>query len=134
VPNPALTSGLLTDLYQLTMPTVLEERQGRTGGGLSVDLPQESIQRRVHDCRRVGDCIRFLLGFGFQEPDLVYLGTLKGRDGKPLFEPAFLGHLGKLHLKLDVDAIPEGTVVFPQEPLVRVRGPILQGQLVKRRS
>jgi len=56
---------------------------------------------------------------------------MKGNDGKRLFEPAFLKCLGRLKLRLDVDAIPEGTAVFPQEPLVRVRGSILQAQLVE---
>ena len=45
--------------------------------------------------------------------------------------PAFLKYLSRLKLRLDVDAIPEGTVVFPQEPLLRVRGPLLQAQLVE---
>ena len=56
---------------------------------------------------------------------------LKGNDGRRLFDPAFLKYLSRLKLRLDVDAIPEGTVVFPQEPLLRVRGPLLQAQLVE---
>src|SRR4029079_5819182 len=48
-----------------------------------------------------------------------------------LFDPAFLKYLSRLQLSLDVDAVPEGTVVFPHEPLLRVRGPILQAQLVE---
>ncbi len=54
-----------------------------------------------------------------------------GNDGRPLFDPAFLRELGALRLRCDVDAVPEGTVVFPYEPLVRVRGPILHAQLVE---
>src|SRR5262249_50757183 len=60
-----------------------------------------------------------------------YLGRLKGNDGGPLLAQGFLKYLAGLKLRLDVDAIPEGTVVFPQEPLVRVRGAILQAQLVE---
>ena len=77
------------------------------------------------------DSIQYLLGFKFEKSDLDYLGQLKGNDGRRLFEAAFLKYLGGLKLRLDVDAIAEGTVVFPQEPLLRVRGPILQAQLVE---
>ena len=62
---------------------------------------------------------------------MAYLAQLKGNDGERLFEPAFLKYLGRLKLKLDIDAVPEGTVVFPHEPLLRVRGPILQGQIIE---
>jgi nicotinate phosphoribosyltransferase len=67
----------------------------------------------------------------FETEDLAYLGSLRGADGEPLFAPAFLEHLGKLRLSCDVDAVPEGTVVFPHEPLVRVRGPLSQCQLLE---
>jgi nicotinate phosphoribosyltransferase len=61
----------------------------------------------------------------------TYLATLKGNDEKPLFDGAFLDYLATLALSCDIDAIPEGTAVFPQEPLVRVTGPILQCQLLE---
>ena len=79
----------------------------------------------------LSDCIQYLRGFKFERSDLDYLGQLKGNDGRRLFDPAFLKYLSRLKLRLDVDAIPEGTVVFPQEPLLRVRGPLLQAQLVE---
>src|SRR4029078_7992224 len=62
---------------------------------------------------------------------LEYLATLTGNDGQPLFEPAFLRHLADLRLSCDLEAMPEGTVAFGQEPLVRVSGPILQCQLLE---
>src|SRR6266850_1505535 len=53
------------------------------------------------------------------------------KSGMEELEPAFLDHLGSLRLACDVDAAPEGTVVFPLEPIVRVTGPILQAQLIE---
>ncbi len=79
----------------------------------------------------LGDAVKYMLGFRFGDNDLAYLEQLKGSDGKALFETAFLDYLRELRLRFDVDAIPEGSVVFPQEPLLRVRGPILQAQLVE---
>jgi nicotinate phosphoribosyltransferase len=79
----------------------------------------------------LGDCVRYMPGFRFGENDLAYLGELKGADDRPLFEAGFLQYLRELRPRLDIDAIPEGSVVFPHEPLLRVRGPILQAQLVE---
>ena len=57
------------------------------------------------------------------ESDIAYLQNLVGNDGAPLFEPDFLDYLGALSFNIDIDAIPEGTVAFAHEPLLRVRGP-----------
>ncbi|NBC11205.1 MAG: hypothetical protein GVY24_05635 [Planctomycetes bacterium] len=124
--------GLLTDLYQLTMAygywklgRADEEavfhlffRKPPFGGGYAV-------------AAGLGHVVDLLRGFKFERSDLDYLATLTGNDGGALFEPAFLDYLGEVELGCDVDAVPEGTVVFPNEPLVRVRGPILQGQLLE---
>jgi nicotinate phosphoribosyltransferase len=70
-------------------------------------------------------------GFRFEPDDLAYLAELRGADERPLFPAPFLDHLGGLRLALDVDMAAEGDVVFAGEPLVRVRGPVLQAQLVE---
>ncbi len=123
---------LLTDLYQLTMAYGywkagvadreavfhLYFRKNPFGGGFSIACGLE-------------DAIAFLENFAFDESDLAYLKTLKGNDGAALFEPAFLDYLRALQFSCDVDAMPEGTVAFPSEPLLRVRGPIIACQLVE---
>ena len=123
---------LLTDLYQLTMAyghwklgRMQDEavfnlffRTQPFKGGYTIACGLEYV-------------IDFLEDFKFQEDDIKYLAGLKGNDGKALFEPAFLDYLKTLQLNLDIDAIEEGTIVFPQEPLLRVRGPIIQCQLIE---
>jgi nicotinate phosphoribosyltransferase len=75
--------------------------------------------------------IDFLLTFQFTESDVAYLASQRGNDGQPLFEPRFLDYLRGLRFTSDIDAIPEGTLVFPNEPLLRVRGPMIQCQLLE---
>src|SRR5258708_5898049 len=79
----------------------------------------------------LAQAIAHLQKLSFTDSDLAYLSTIAGRDGKPLFDPGFLEYLRKFEFACDVEAIPEGTVVFPHEPLLRVQGPILQGQIIE---
>lgn len=126
------TNALLTDLYQLTMAAGylrcglaerravfhLFFRRNPFGGGFSVASGLEQV-------------IELLEDFRFEPEDLTYLASLEGNDGGALFDDAFLDDLGELRLTCDVDAIPEGTVVFPHEPLLRICGPILQCQILE---
>ena len=56
---------------------------------------------------------------------------MKGPDGQPYFDEGFLNYLSKMRFTCDIDAVPEGTVVFPYEPLVRVQGPLIECQLLE---
>lgn len=123
---------LLTDLYQLTMAHAywkagvhdreavfhLSFRQSPFRGGFTLACG-------------LGYFIGFLERFRLHSSDRAYLEELRGNDGKPLFDSAFLDYLTEIELACDIDAIPEGTVVFPHEPLVRVRGPIIQAQMIE---
>jgi nicotinate phosphoribosyltransferase len=125
-------SALRTDLYQVTMAygfwkSGLEQREGvfhmlfRTApfkGGFTIACGLE-------------DLIRYLQNFHFSASDLEYLATLNGSDGQRLFEPTFLEYLRCMEFSCDIDAVAEGTVVFPYEPLVRVKGPLIQCQLLE---
>jgi nicotinate phosphoribosyltransferase len=75
--------------------------------------------------------IDYVGNFRITESDIQYLASLTGADEKPLFERGFLDYLKKLEFSCTIDAVPEGTPVFPQEPIVRVRGPLLQCQLLE---
>ena len=126
------SKALLTDLYQLTMaygywktgraeqPAVfhLFFRNNPFQGGYVVAAGLETV-------------VEFLRRFQFSSDDLEYLATISGGDGRPIFDAGYLSYLQELTLSLDIDAIPEGTIVFPNEPLLRVRGPILQCQLLE---
>jgi nicotinate phosphoribosyltransferase len=75
--------------------------------------------------------VDYLANLKFTDEDIAFLSSIPGNDGKPLFRNDYLNYLRKLEFSCDVDAVPEGTVMFPHEPLMRVKGPLLQGQLVE---
>lgn len=128
--RPSLAT--LTDLYELTMAAGyhaagMAEREAvftlafRTlpfGGGYAV-------------AAGLDDALEVLSGLRFEAEDLEHLAGLHGTDGKPLFSDEFLFYLRTMRFSCDVDAIAEGSLIFPNEPLLRVRGPLLQGQIVE---
>jgi nicotinate phosphoribosyltransferase len=75
--------------------------------------------------------VELIDNFGFDEEDIAYLRSLPAPDGKPLFDPEFLDWLYEMELEVNVDIVPDGTIVFPREQLVRVTGPLLQCQLLE---
>jgi nicotinate phosphoribosyltransferase len=130
-PIPGATA-LLTDLYQLTMAYgYWKTNKADQEAVFHLLFRKQPFNGGFTLASGLADAIQYLRAFKFGKSDIEYLAQLKGNDGKRLFAPAFLKYLANLKLNLDVDAIPEGTVVFPQEPLLRIRGSILQGQLVE---
>ena len=121
---------LLTDLYQLTMAYGYWKKQMLEYEAIfHLSFRQQPFNGGYAITCGLSDAIDYLQHFEFRSDDLAYLAELKGPDGLPLFEPAFLDYLQTLHFACDIDAIPEGNVVFPHEPLLRVSGSLLQGQL-----
>ena len=117
---------LLTDLYELTMmqgyfkhkdrnETVIFDafyRNNPCGGGYSIAAGLEQL-------------IAYIKELHFSPEDIRYLDSLH------LFEKDFLDYLADFHFSGDIYAIPEGTVIFPREPLVKVIAPIMEAQLVE---
>ena len=117
---------LLTDLYELTMmqgyfkekdanETVIFDMFYRTnphGNGFAICAGLEQVIEYIRDLR-------------FDGSDIEYLGSLG------IFEEDFLEYLRDFRFTGDIYAIPEGTIVFPREPLVKVIAPIMQAQLVE---
>lgn len=123
---------MLTDLYELTMACgywklgmadreavfTLFYRTQPFGGGVAIAAGLEEVVHLVEN-------------FGFSGSDTEYLRTLKTAAGTPLFEEAFLDYLRELKMEVDVVMVPEGTAVFPHEPIVRIQGPLLQAQILE---
>jgi nicotinate phosphoribosyltransferase len=130
--KPARFPALFTDLYQLTMAC------GYWKAGVT---DKEAVFHLFFRSQPFGsgfsiacglhDAIEYLQNLRFHDDELAYLRTLTGADGSQLFPGEFLDYLRDLRWTCEVDAILEGTVVFPHEPLLRVQGPLLQCQLVE---
>lgn len=123
---------LLTDLYELTMAYgywKLERTEEEAVFNLF--FRKHPFEGGFTVACGLAYVIDFLENFEFTDDDIEYLSSLTGNDEKPLFEPEFLEYLSGLELKLDIDGITEGTVVFPHQPLLRVSGPLIQCQIVE---
>ena len=117
---------LLTDLYELTMmqgyfrnktanETVIFDlfyRSNPCGNGYSIMAGLEQA-------------IKYIKELHFTRADIEYLRSLN------MFEESFLDYLGDFKFTGDIYAIPEGTIIFPREPLVKVIAPIMEAQLVE---
>jgi nicotinate phosphoribosyltransferase len=129
---PDLQSPLLTDLYQLTMAAgYWRQGMAERESVFHLFFRKLPFASGYAIAAGLGDVVAWLEKFRFNAAELAYLATIPGRDGKPIFEAGFLAWLGELRWTCDVDAIPEGTAVFPHQPLLRIRGPLVQAQLVE---
>ena len=121
------SSLLLTDLYQLTM------LQGYVEQGMEEQATFEFFVRKLPPKRNfllaagLEQALSFLENLRFTSEELEWL------NGCGLFRRALVDYLEKLHFTGDVHAMPEGTVFFPDEPIVRITAPLPQAQLVETR-
>ncbi|MEM8886341.1 MAG: nicotinate phosphoribosyltransferase [Planctomycetota bacterium] len=121
-----MSQALLTDLYQLTMASAywssgLQDREAcfhmffrraPFGGAYAIACGFDRF-------------VEWLEDYQFDEQDVAYAAGLGH------FPAEFLDHLRRLRMRCQVDAVAEGTVVFPNEPVVRVQGSIIEAQLIE---
>ena len=121
-----LNMTMLCDFYELTMGN------GYFEAGLQNRITYFDVFfREIPDhggyaiCAGLDRIIDYILDLHFSEEDIAYLRS------KGLFSEAFLSYLRNFHFTGDIWAIPEGTPIFPQEPVITVRAPAIQAQLVE---
>jgi nicotinate phosphoribosyltransferase len=123
---------LLTDYYEITMAYgYWKSGMAETEAAFHISFRENPFGGGFTLACGLGRVLEYLDGFAFDPSDLEYLAGIRDREGKPMLEPGFLAYLGKLKLTCDVDAVPEGAVVFPQEPIFRIQGPLLQCQILE---
>ncbi len=126
------SAGLLTDLYEITMAEgywrsgladmeacfTVFFRENPYGGGYTLVCGTGQVASLVER-------------FYYTEEDVAYLAGLEAPGGGPLFSAEFLAWLADWRPRLTVDALREGDLAFPREPVVRVTGPVIDCQLIE---
>jgi nicotinate phosphoribosyltransferase len=119
-----MAGGLLTDLYELNMAASYLQRDMTGPATFSLFVRRLPTNRGFLVAAGVQDCVNWLAQFGFSDADLDYLAVVG-------FERDTLDALGRLHFTGEVWAVPEGRLVFANEPLLEVTAPIAEAQLVE---
>ena len=116
---------LLTDLYELTMMQGYYEKGQNEKVIFDVFFRQNPCNNGYSVCAGLDQVIDYIKNLHFTYDDVDYL------RGLGIFKEEFLHYLSGFHFSGDIYAIPEGTVVFPKEPLLKVVAPIMEAQLVE---
>ncbi len=116
---------LLTDLYQLTMMNgYLKHERNEEIAVFDVFFRQNDMITYSLACG-LEQVVEYVLNLNFGDEEIAYLDSLG------IFSREFLEYLRRFKFTGDIYAVPEGTVVFPGEPILTVKAPILQAQLVE---
>ena len=119
------TPGLLTDLYELSMGQVYFDTNLHETACFEVIVRHLPAKWGFFVMAGLEELAGYMEAFRFDEEDMAWLRAT-GR-----FSEGFLEYLGRLRLDVQVRTIPEGTVFFPEEPIVEVRGPLIDTQLLE---
>ena len=123
--NEANNLTMLTDLYELTM------MQGYFISGARQKVVFDMFYRTnpcggaFAICAGLEQVVEYIRNLHFSTEDIAYLRSLH------MFQEDFLSYLENFRFSGDIYAIPEGTVIFPREPMVKVIAPIMEAQLVE---
>jgi len=121
--------GLATDLYQLTMAAAYwENGMGRETATFELFVRRLPANRGYLLTAGLEQAVEYLQGLRFDGPSIDYLRAL------PHFasvSDSFWEYLRGFRFQGDLDAVPEGTIAFPNEPLLQVRAPLIEAQMVE---
>ncbi|WP_313755823.1 nicotinate phosphoribosyltransferase [Tissierella sp.] len=117
---------MLADFYEFTMANgYLENNMENQIGYFDMFFRSIPDDGGFAIMAGVEQLIEYLRNLKFNEEDISYF------ESKKIFGEKFLNYLRNFKFKCDVWAIPEGTPIFPQEPIVIVKGPVVQAQLIE---
>ena len=116
---------LMTDLYEMTMMQGYFKTQNHEVVVFDAFYRNNPCDGGYAICAGLDQVIEYIKDLHFDENDLAYLKSLN------IFDDDFLEYLANFHFSGDIYAIPEGTVIFPREPIIKVVAPIMEAQLVE---
>lgn len=116
---------LLTDLYELTMMQGYFKNNNHDVVVFDAFYRNNPCDGGYAICAGLAQVIDYIEQIHFDADDIAYLRSLG------IFEDDFLAYLGSFHFSGDIYAVPEGSVIFPREPLIKVIAPIMEAQLIE---
>jgi putative nicotinate phosphoribosyltransferase len=117
---------LLTDLYELTMMQGYYEKRDINDNAIFDMFFRSSPNNSGYSiCAGLEQVIEYINNLNFNEEDIIYLRSTG------LFKETFLEYLKNFRFTGDVYAIPEGSLIFPREPIIKVIAPVMQAQLIE---
>lgn len=114
----------MTDLYELTMAAAYWDRNMHAEGTFSLYLRGQP-QRGYYVAAGLEPVLAFLESYRFRADDIAYLAQTG------LFKSSFLDYIAALRFSGRVWALPEGTLFFPEEPILEISAPIIEAQLLE---
>lgn len=120
-------SALLTDLYQLTMLQAYLDEGMTQPAVFELFIRKLPAERNFLVAAGLEQAVQFLETFSFSDSEIAWLREQGG------FSSKLIDHLRTIRFEGDVDAMPEGTVFFADEPIIRVTAPLPQAQLMESR-
>jgi nicotinate phosphoribosyltransferase len=125
-------SALLTDLYQLTMAhNYWKLGQTKRRACCQMFFRRPAFAGRYTIAAGLSAAIDYIKDWHFTSSDLDYLATLKWPSGKARFESGFIKYLENMRFSGTLSAVAEGSLIFPQQPLLRIEASIIQAQLLE---
>lgn len=123
---------LLTDLYQLSMAKGYW-KSGAYNTESIFHLYFRNIPYQSNYAISAGLelVLNYLENLTFDPSEIQYLGNLRGNDGKSIFDESILNYFQRFKFDCTVFAIPEGTAIQANSPVIRVEGPLIQAQLIE---
>ena len=116
----------MTELYELTMANGYFEKGYKDQiAYFDMFFRKNPSDNGYSVCAGLEQVIDYIKNLHFTYDDVVYLRKLG------IFSEEFLNYLSGFHFSGDIFAIPEGTVVFPGEPLITVKAPIIEAQIIE---
>mgnify|MGYP000009360547 CR=1 FL=1 len=116
---------LMTDLYEMTMMQGYFKTGNRDVAVFDAFYRTNPCDGGYAVCAGLDQMIDYIKNLHFDEEDISYLRSLS------IFDEDFLTYLSNFKFSGDIYAIPEGTLIFPREPLVKVVAPIMEAQLIE---
>lgn len=116
---------LMTDLYEITMMQGYYKAQNHEVVVFDAFYRTNPCDGGYAICAGLEQVVDYIKNLRFEEDDIAYLKSLG------IFDDDFLAYLKDFHFSGDIYAIPEGTVILPREPLIKVIAPIMEAQLIE---